>query len=176
MEFDRFANEYEEILNGSVGSSGENALYFAEYKALYLRSILGPSFDGKSLGFGCLAVEYDMAVIANVMHHIHPAQRQQAVRNVLSHLRPGGLLAIFEHNSANPVTKWVVEHRPFDDDAILLPLCETCSYVETAGAGSLHRDDVVFMLRSLSALRGIEDYSGRLPLGAQYVMAGPQVE
>jgi SAM-dependent methyltransferase len=53
MEFDRFAEDYAGVLDRSIAVSGEDSTYFAEYKALYLKRMLGASFSGKVLDFGC---------------------------------------------------------------------------------------------------------------------------
>src|SRR5258706_15954334 len=53
MEFDKFARNYEGILDQTVSLSGEDSEYFADYKARYLVRLLGTSFSGKVLDFGC---------------------------------------------------------------------------------------------------------------------------
>ncbi len=53
MHFDRFAGDYRQVLDRSVAVSGEDSTYFAEYKARYLRRLLGNNFSGKALDFGC---------------------------------------------------------------------------------------------------------------------------
>ncbi len=197
--------------------SGEDSTYFAEYKALYLRRMLGASFAGKVLDFGCgvgllarflkthlpaaridgfdvsqdsiakvdpvlssngrftfsaqdLAQDYDLIVVANVIHHIPPERRADIVQNLAERLRAGGSLAIFEHNPGNPVTRWVVEHCPFDDDAILLPPREAVGRIETAGLRLKRRDFIVFMPGFLRWLQPLETSLRWLPLGAQYVV------
>jgi SAM-dependent methyltransferase len=217
MDFDRFADDYTDVLNRSLSVSGEDSSYFAEYKALYLRRVLSASFTGKVLDFGCgvgllahylrlhlpaaridgfdvsqdsiakvdpalssqgvftssshdLAQDYDLIVVANVMHHIPPEHRPEIVQNLANRLRPGGVLSIFEHNPANPLTRWVVEHCPFDDDAILLPPHETAGRVEAAGLRLKRRDYIVFMPAFLQWLRPLESSLRWLRLGAQYVV------
>ncbi len=216
MEFDRFAEDYAPILDQSIAVSGEDSTYFAEYKALYLRRLLGSFFSGKILDFGCgvgllsrylrkhlpaarldgfdlshdsiskvdpairaqglftsesnaLGHAYDVIVVANVMHHVPPQQRPGVIQSLAARLGRGGLLSIFEHNPANPVTRWVVERCPFDDDAILLPPTETAGYVTTAGLQLKQRDYIVFMPSFLAWLRPLESSLRWLPLGAQYV-------
>jgi len=53
LEFDRFGPSYENILNCDVKLSGENAEYFANYKAECIRSVLGEDFSGRILDYGC---------------------------------------------------------------------------------------------------------------------------
>jgi SAM-dependent methyltransferase len=217
MHFDRFASDYKQVLDQSLGVSGQDSSYFAEYKARYLRRLLSPDFSGKVLDFGCgigllsgflkkhlpaiqldgfdvsqdsirkvepiltaqgtftcdwsqLARDYQLIVIANVMHHIPPQQRKDVIQKLADRLKPGGSLAIFEHNPANPLTRWVVEHCPFDDDAILLPPAETRGYVNDAQLSLKKRDYIVFLPHFLAWLRPLEPWLSWLPMGAQYVM------
>lgn len=217
MQFDQFADDYAHILDNSVGISGEDSKYFAEYKAGYLHRIYPPSFSGKVLDFGCgvgllagymkrafpaiqldgfdvsadsirrvdpdlaaqgcftsrsadLAADYQLIVVANVMHHVPPDQRTNTVQELARRLVHGGRLVIFEHNPANPVTRRIVERCPFDEDAILLPPGETSGYVRQAGLQIGRRDYIVFMPRPLAWLRRFEPSLSWLPLGAQYVV------
>ena len=217
MDFDRFAGEYSRVLDDSLSMSGEDSSYFAEYKALYLKRVLGSSFAGKVLDFGCgvgllahylqihlpealingfdvsqgsiakvdpalssrglfssaledLPKDYDLIVVANVMHHIAPEQRPSVLQDLASRLRPEGTISIFEHNPANPVTRWVVEHCPFDDDAILLPPRETAAWLEGAGLRLTRRDYIVFLPSFMRRFRALESRLGWLRLGAQYVI------
>jgi SAM-dependent methyltransferase len=217
-EFDRFARDYEKILNQSVAASGEDSRYFAEYKAGYLKRLLPPGFAGRVLDFGCgvgllsgvlqqrmpgaqidgydvsrdsiervpaavashgvftsdpagLSHAYHLIVIANVLHHIRPGDRQAVFGEMAGRLAPGGSLVVFEHNPANPVTRWVVERCPFDHDAVLLPPAETGGYARAAGLAVARRDYIVFMPRALAWLRPLEPWISWLPAGAQYAMS-----
>ncbi len=218
MEFDRFAGDYEKILNQSVAASGEDSRYFAEYKATYLKRLLPSGFAGRVLDFGCgvgllsgvlqrqlpgaqidgfdvsrdsiehvpaalsshgvftsdpaeLSHAYHLVVIANVLHHIRPADRQAVFGELAGRLASGGSLVVFEHNPANPVTRWVVERCPFDHDAVLLPPAETSGYARAAGLAVARRDYIVFMPRALAWLRPLEPWISWLPAGAQYAMS-----
>jgi SAM-dependent methyltransferase len=217
MNFDQFAGDYTQILDRSVAISGEDSVYFAEYKARYLWRLLGPSFSGKALEFGCgvgltsgfikkllpgiqldgfdvssdsirnvghtlsdqgiftcnfddLAYDYRLIVVANVLHHIHVDERTSVVRNLANRMSNGARLAIFEHNPANPVTRWVVNHCPFDSDAVLLRPREIKTYLLDAGLRLLRCDFIVFLPRLISALRPLEPLLAKVPFGAQYVM------
>ena len=117
-----------------------------------------------------LARDYQLIVISNVMHHIPPQQRRDVIHELADRLKPGGLLAIFEHNPANPVTRWVVDHCPFDDDATLLPPAETREYVNDAQLSMKRCDYIVFLPHFLAWLRFVEPWLFWLPMGAQYVI------
>jgi len=119
-----------------------------------------------------LSRDYDLIVIANVLHHVPPEQRHHTVRELAGRLVPGGKIAGFEHNPANPLTRWTVDHCPFDEDAILLPPAEAASYLTAAGLHIVRRDYIVFMPRPLAWLRPLERWLTWLPLGAQFVVIG----
>jgi 2-polyprenyl-3-methyl-5-hydroxy-6-metoxy-1,4-benzoquinol methylase len=114
--------------------------------------------------------DYDLIVISNVLHHIAPAQRQTTVSDLSARLSARGRILVIEHNPLNPMTRWVVAHCPFDDDAILLPPREVKNYCANAGLTSTQRDYIVFFPKSLSALRRFEPQLGWLPAGAQYAL------
>jgi SAM-dependent methyltransferase len=217
MHFDYYADEYTQLLDRSVSISGKDSRYFAEFKALYLRRMLGAKYEGKVLDFGCgvgllsqflrrhlpgaridgfdvskasiarvdpalawngvfttsredLASDYDLIVVANVFHHIPVGSRKEVMRDLSQRLAPRGLLTIFEHNPANPVTRWCVDHCPFDDDAVLLPPSETMGRVSDAGLQLKRRDYTLFLPVFLGWLVPLESWLRWLPMGAQYVV------
>lgn len=51
--FDNFSSSYKNILNKDIRFSGENADYFARYKASCIKKVLGSDFRGRILDFGC---------------------------------------------------------------------------------------------------------------------------
>src|SRR5581483_479607 len=66
------------------------------------------------------ADRYALVVLAGVLHHVPPLQREAVTRLAASKLRVLGQLVAFEHNPMNPVTRRAVELCPFDEDAVLL--------------------------------------------------------
>lgn len=68
--FDRYAANYQELLNRSVSISGESGKYFAEVKACYLAAVLGSDFDGRVLDFGC-----GIGLLSNVLLQYMPAAK-----------------------------------------------------------------------------------------------------
>lgn len=118
--------------------------------------------------------DYDTIVIANVLHHVKPQERQELIRGAVSRLGAGGKLVIFEHNPLNPLTRRAVSQCVFDGDAILLPQQETRSYFSDREF-RLRRDYIVFFPRVLSWLRPLEPFLAWCPLGAQYVVTATKV-
>lgn len=111
---------------------------------------------------------FDAAYCNGVFHHIPLDQRDAAVRYVFDALRPGGVFGLWENNPWNPGTRYVMSRIPFDRDAITLSPPNTRSLLRRNGF-TVHRTDALFIFpRALGALRFVEPWVSRLPLGAQY--------
>jgi len=111
---------------------------------------------------------YDVVMMANVLHHIEPQKRQGTVAEAAGLLAPGGKLIVFEHNPANPLTRRAVASCPFDENAILLRPGETTDYIRRCGLEQMEFEYIVFFPRVLGWLRPLEGLLGWCPLGAQY--------
>jgi len=116
--------------------------------------------------------DYDLVVAANVLHHVPVQERRQTVVDLAKRLSADGLLALFEHNPVNPLTRRAVDRCAFDDDAVLLSMHEAAGYVRQAGLHVARRDYIVFMPKRLAPLRFVEPLLSWCPLGAQYVVVG----
>jgi 2-polyprenyl-3-methyl-5-hydroxy-6-metoxy-1,4-benzoquinol methylase len=116
-----------------------------------------------------LGHSYDMVVLANVLHHVRPADREKLILGSASRLVSGGKLIIFEHNPINPLTRLAVSQCSFDEDAVLLPSDEPHGYFK-GGLHLLWRDYIVFFPRWLAWLRPFEHVLHWCPLGAQYAV------
>ena len=119
------------------------------------------------------AGEFDFVTAVCVFHHVPPAARGALLLEARRVLKPGGTLAIIEHNPYNPVTRLIVSRAPVDADAILLHPSETRGLFRHAG---LTIDDQRYFLyfpesvyRRLSRL---ESALGKVPLGGQYAVFG----
>lgn len=123
---------------------------------------------------GDLGGAYDVVVLANVLHHIDPRDRQSVISDAAGLLAQKGKLVIFEHNPANPLTCRAVDRCPFDENAILLPPREIRDYLARGGFNLLRLDYIVFFPRLLRWLRTFEPALRRCPLGAQYAVVGGQ--
>lgn len=121
-----------------------------------------------------LSSDYDLIVTANVMHHIPPPERQDALGRMQKRLAKGGRLVVFEHNPLNPLTRIAVKQCPFDEGVSLLWPGELLNYFKGAGLSLEKRDYITFFPRALAWLRPFESGLAWCPLGAQYVMVGRQ--
>jgi SAM-dependent methyltransferase len=120
---------------------------------------------------GIPKAHFGIIILANVLHHVPPAERVALVSSLAECLRPEtGKLVVFEHNPYNPLTRRSVAACEFDDDAILLGPVELTRLLTRSGLAQARRKFIVFFPRALRGLRGLEPHLGWLPIGAQ-VMA-----
>ena len=61
-------------------------------------------YDGERLPYG--GYTFDAAFAIAVMHHVPPANWASFLAEMTRVVRPGGLVAIVEHNPINPLTQW----------------------------------------------------------------------
>jgi predicted SAM-dependent methyltransferase len=113
-------------------------------------------------------VSFDVIIAANVFHHIPLEDRQTALNRCHAALSAAGQMFLFEHNPYNPLTRWVFDRCPFDEDAEMLNLRTALNLARQAGFTSWQYGYTLFFPRFLASLRGIEPYLRALPLGAQY--------
>ena len=114
--------------------------------------------------------EIDMAVCCSVFHHIPLEHRATAVKYVYDSLRPGGFLALWEHNPWNPGVVYVMNKSPLDQDAIRVKPHEARRLVRKGGFSVVRTDYRFFFPNFLKIFRGLEPSLRRLPVGAQYLV------
>jgi SAM-dependent methyltransferase len=112
---------------------------------------------------------FDVAFSACVFHHIAHDEHAMWLRELYRITKPGGLVAIFEHNPLNPLTVHAVNTCPFDVNAKLIFARKLAQSLTEAGWASPQIRYNLFFPRGLARLRPLEDRLGWLPLGAQYV-------
>ena len=113
---------------------------------------------------------FDLCYVNGVFHHIHPADRAEAVARIRRALAPGGVLAFFENNPWNPGTRLLMKRIPFDRDAVVLSVCESRNLLRAAGFRCRPSRFLFYFPRPLAVLRPLEPWLARLPLGAQYLV------
>jgi SAM-dependent methyltransferase len=124
----------------------------------------------ESASLPAVDASYDLAFSACVFHHIAPAEHLGWLEEMKRVVRPGGMLALFEHNPWNPLTVRAVKDCPFDVNAKLLSMPELKRKALAAGWPNVAHEFCVFFPGSLAALRPLERLLTRLPLGAQYAL------
>lgn len=115
---------------------------------------------------------FDAIVVANVLHHIAPADRDAVIADLAGRLAPGGQIVVFEHNPANPATRWIVAHCAFDDGAILLWPREVARRFVRAGLVDRGRAFLAFAPPGWHRLARFERHLAAVPVGAQFAAWG----
>jgi len=115
---------------------------------------------------------FDISFSINVMHHVPPPGWDSFARELVRVTKPGGLVAVFEHNPLNPLTRRVVSRCVFDEDAVLLRQRRTRALLAAAGAPLDERRYILFIPSAAPWARTLERPLRMVPLGAQYYVAG----
>ena len=115
------------------------------------------------------ASSFDVCFAVCVFHHVKRGQRLGLLREMARVTRSGGLIALFEHNPLNPLTRRAVRDCEFDRDAELITRRSASRLMREAGLRPAGRY-VVFFTRESGLLRRVERRLGWLPLGAQYAL------
>jgi len=111
---------------------------------------------------------FDLVYCNGVFHHIPVAERQGVLAWIYARMAPGAVFALWENNSWNPGTRWVMRRIPFDRDAVLLSPRYAVRMLRKAGYESMAYDFAFIFPKCLKALRPLERFLCKLPLGAQY--------
>jgi len=128
--------------------------------------------NGNSLDLG--RAQFDVAVAANVLHHIPHRDHRRHLERLAGWLKPGGRIYVFEHNPFNPATRWIVATCVFDQNARLVRPGAMKKVLAAAGFKRLDLGFLLFFprLAALQGLLALEDRMVGLPLGAQYLVRG----
>jgi SAM-dependent methyltransferase len=113
---------------------------------------------------------FDVCFAICVFHHVPPPQRPALLEEMRRICRPGGLIALIEHNPLNPLTRKAVRGCEFDRDAELLTRREATRLLSDAGLPAPAGRYIEFFTRDGRLLRGIESRLRWMPLGAQYAV------
>jgi SAM-dependent methyltransferase len=118
--------------------------------------------------------EFDLVSVVCVYHHVSVANRVALTREVARVLKPGGTLAIIEHNPHNPVTKLIVSRTPVDRNARLLSAKETKALQVDAGLTPAAVSYFLFFPECIYKNGGAaaERWISMFPLGGQYAVFG----
>jgi len=123
-------------------------------------------FDGAHIPFP--EDHFDIAFAACVFHHIAPTEHISLFKELRRILRSGGNLFVFEHNPYNPLTTYIVNSCPFDNNAQLIRGATMKQRLEAAGFASVKIRYRIFFPHALRILRPLETALAWLPLGGQY--------
>jgi len=110
----------------------------------------------------------DIVFSACVFHHIPHEEHDYWLSELRRVTRPGGLLAIYEHNPMNPLTVHAVNTCPLDINARLIRGGAMRQSALGSGWKDARVDYRLFFPSILKALRPLERHMGWLGFGAQY--------
>ena len=127
-------------------------------------------FDGKKIPYE--NESFDIVIIASVLHHIEFKWHHQFLQEVHRALKMGGRLYIYEHNPANPFTRYIVSTCVFDKDAKLLKASYTNELLKGNGFSKMATKYMLFFPRMkwLKPLHKLENHMQKIPYGAQYMI------
>ena len=159
-------------LEGRLGSLtgvdiSRGVLERAEQANPWARFVL---YDGERLPFD--DGSFDLTFAVCVVQVIEPGRRPSFVSELARVTRPGGLVVAFEHNPFNPLTRLVVRRCAFGDDARMLKLEQLRTLFRGASLSTVESAYILLFPSRRDPLRKLEERLSRLPLGAQYYLAG----
>ena len=127
------------------------------------------AYDGTRLPYD--DEHFDLAFAICVVHHVAPADRAALAGELARVVRRGGIVAVFEHNPFNPLTRLAVARCAFDDDAVLLRPRRARRLLDEAGLRLVEQRYIVLMPSDRPSARSVEHAFRNAPLGAQYYVA-----
>ncbi len=123
-------------------------------------------YDGEKLPFSDETFDAVMAIC--VLHHVPISKRFKLVSEMVRVTQPHGVVAIFEHNPLNPLTRHAVNSCELDYDAVLLRPRETLELLKEAAESEPRLCHYLFSPIGGAVGRGLDRGLQRLPLGGQY--------
>jgi len=116
--------------------------------------------------------QFDVVLAVCVLHHVTPAERRSFVAELHRVARPGGLVALFEHNPYNPLTRRAVSSCELDHGVVLLSQGDTRRLLQAAGVRSVRAEFLLFTPLGGRIGASIDHMLRQLPMGGQYVAYG----
>jgi ubiquinone/menaquinone biosynthesis C-methylase UbiE len=141
-----------------------------EYARQHNPAVIYKSYDGRVLPYENSF--FDCAFAICVLHHVPVDQWDAFIADMRRVVRPGGLVLLIEHNPFNPATQWVVNTCRFDANAHLVRPGRLRRLLRSAGVGQVWTEYVLFTPFAHKVFRMLDRVLSRVPMGAQYVMAG----
>jgi SAM-dependent methyltransferase len=122
--------------------------------------------DGTHLPFADGA--FDVTFTVCTLHHVEPPERLTFMRELARVTRPGGLVVVFEHNPANPLTRLVVRRCAFDEGVVLVGRRKLGRLARAAGLVVEETRYILLFPWTHAPFRQLERRLAPLPAGAQY--------
>ncbi len=125
-------------------------------------------YDGEKLPFP--DETFDVVVAICVLHHVPVSKRCKLVGEMVRVTRPEGIVAVFEHNPHNPLTRYAVNTCELDADAELLPTREAVELLRDSA--EVEPEFRHFLFSPLGGAIGcsLDRHLRSVPLGGQYAV------
>ena len=123
-------------------------------------------YDGEKLPFPDQS--FDAVVAICVLHHVPISKRFKFISEMVRVARPDGVVAIFEHNPLNPLTRHAVNTCELDREAVLLRSRATMEMLREAAESEPHLCHYLFSPLGGGVGRALDRGLRRVPLGGQY--------
>ncbi len=124
-------------------------------------------YDGDGLPFPDEV--FDVVMTICVLHHVPISSRVKFISEMVRVARPAGVVAIFEHNPLNPLTRHAVNRCELDRDAVLLSSRETMTLLRYTAESEPSLRHFLFSPLGGPVGRALDRSLQRVPLGGQYV-------
>jgi ubiquinone/menaquinone biosynthesis C-methylase UbiE len=124
-------------------------------------------YDGETLPFE--DESFDVVVAICVLHHVPISGRCKVVNEMVRVVRGEGVVAVFEHNPYNPLTRHAVNSCELDRDAVLLPPREAGELLREAGDIEPEYRHFLFSPLGGAIACSIDRRLRNIPFGGQYV-------
>jgi trans-aconitate methyltransferase len=112
---------------------------------------------------------FDLVFVANVLHHVEQSHRAELLADLCQRLSPGGVIAVFEHNPINPVTRRIVSNCAFDEGVVLLSAHEVKNHLRRVKGMAVEQAGYfLFVPEPLKKLNWLDGALRWLPMGGQH--------
>lgn len=128
------------------------------------------SYDGHVLPYE--SGQFDLTFVMCVLHHVPVPQWPDLIVELCRVTKPGGVVAILEHNPYNPLTNYIVRTCPLDEGVTLLKSDRSRELLQHAGCTDIETRYLLFTPIDNGFFETFDDMLGWLPLGAQYMVTG----
>ena len=124
-------------------------------------------YDGEILPFG--DETFDVVVAMCVLHHVPISRRFKLVSEMVRVARPGGTVAVFEHNPTNPLTRYAVNTCQLEHgDGVLLSFQETVELLKDSADAAPELRHFLFSPLGGAIGCSLDRHLRNIPLGGQY--------
>lgn len=127
------------------------------------------TYDGERLPYP--DATFDAVFCVCVIHHVPPEKWTRFVQEAARVTRSQGLIVIYEHNPANPLTRKVVRDCAFDRDAVLVTKDKARELLENSGCSDITTKSILTIPPWPGMMR-LDSLFSKFPFGTQYRAVG----